>query len=218
MTQGSMFSSAVPAPPRAGAYQVIYCDDAWPERGGGKVKRGADRHYGLMTIDDIIALPIGDWAAADAHIYMWATNNYLEAAFRVMRARRFRYVTTVTWVKDKAGLGQYFRGRTEHCLFGVRGSLPYRTRPDGKRAQGETVFYWPGPWDGDDLYAPDLPTAFESPRVRENGKDVHSRKPPQMYDWIRQVSGDVLRLECNARIAAEGFDAWGNEAPSEGGD
>jgi hypothetical protein len=24
----------------------------------------------------------------------------------------------------------------------------------------------------------------------------------------------VLRLECNARIAADGFDAWGNEAPA----
>ncbi len=32
-------------------------------------------------------------------------------------------------------LGQYFRGCTESCLFGVRGMCEYRTLPDGKRAR-----------------------------------------------------------------------------------
>ena len=26
-------------------YRVIYADPPWPEYGGGKIKRGADRHY-----------------------------------------------------------------------------------------------------------------------------------------------------------------------------
>jgi hypothetical protein len=44
---------------------------------------------------------------------MWVTNNYLEDGFRVLRAWGFRYVTKVEWIKDKAGLGQYFRGMSE---------------------------------------------------------------------------------------------------------
>jgi hypothetical protein len=28
-------------------YRTIYIDPPWPERGGGKIKRGADRHYSL---------------------------------------------------------------------------------------------------------------------------------------------------------------------------
>lgn len=33
-----------------GQYKTIYIDPPWPERGGGKIKRGADRHYALMSI------------------------------------------------------------------------------------------------------------------------------------------------------------------------
>lgn len=141
--QGSFFESAVAPPSRAGDYGVLYLDDPWPEKGGGQIKRGADGHYDVMTVKQIEAMPFGDWAAPDSHCYMWATNRYLEDAFRIMRMRRFRYLTMVTWVKDRMGLGQYFRGMTEHCLFGVRGRMPYRTRPDGKRAQGRTVIYAP---------------------------------------------------------------------------
>ena len=36
-------------------YKTIYADPPWPEYGGGKIKRGADRHYDLMTVKDIIA-------------------------------------------------------------------------------------------------------------------------------------------------------------------
>lgn len=28
-----------------GPYRTVYLDPPWPERGGGKSKRGADRHY-----------------------------------------------------------------------------------------------------------------------------------------------------------------------------
>jgi N6-adenosine-specific RNA methylase IME4 len=35
----------------------------------------------------------------------------------------FRYITCLTWCKPSIGMGNYFRGSTEHVLFGVRGSL-----------------------------------------------------------------------------------------------
>lgn len=39
-------------------YKTIYADPPWMERGGGKIKRGADKHYPLMSTKDIIALPV----------------------------------------------------------------------------------------------------------------------------------------------------------------
>lgn len=30
-------------------YGTILVDPPWPERGGGKIKRGADRHYSVLT-------------------------------------------------------------------------------------------------------------------------------------------------------------------------
>ena len=120
-------------------YSVILADPPWMERGGGKIKRGADRHYTLMKTKDIMALPVKDIAENNAHLYLWVTNNFLKSGLVIMEAWGFDYKTMITWVKDRIGLGQYFRGMTEHCLFGVRGFLPYKIL-DGKRQQGRTAF------------------------------------------------------------------------------
>lgn len=166
-----------------GKYHTIYADPPWPERGGGSIKRGADRHYDLMTVKEIMALPVADLAEPNCHIYLWTTNNYLPDALRVMAAWGFTYKTVITWGKDRFGLGQYFRGQTEHCLFGVRGNLPYKIVND-KRQQGTTLIL--------------------SPR-RE-----HSRKPDEMRAMIEKVSYSP-RIELFARERFDGWDTWGNE-------
>lgn len=171
-------------------YEIIYADPPWPERGGGKIKRGADRHYKLMQVKKIAELPISDIAADNCHLYLWVTNSHLQAGLDVMRAWGFRHKTTITWCKDKFGLGQYFRGQTEHCLFGVRGMIPYKTE-GGKRQQGRTLFY--------------------SPR-RE-----HSRKPEEMRQMILKVSDrpGFNKIELFARERVEGWDAWGDELDAD---
>ena len=164
-------------------YKTIYADPPWMESGGGRLKRGADRHYPLMKTKDIAALPVQDIADDDCHLYLWATNNHLQDAFAVMDAWGFKYKTMITWMKDRKGLGQYFRGITEHCLFGVRGNLPYKVQ-GGKRCQGVTGFY--------------------APRME------HSRKPEAMREMIEPVSY-APRIELFARRYVDGWDCWGNE-------
>lgn len=90
--------------------------------------RAADRHYDTMTPDELCALPVADLAADLAHLYLWVTNPKLRLGFDVMDAWGFTYQTTLTWVKVGAdgavirgGLGWYFRGATEHVLFGTKG-------------------------------------------------------------------------------------------------
>ena len=87
-------------------YKTIYADPPYWEVGGGKIKRGADRHYPLMKTADICKLPVADLADENCHLYLWATNNHLPDAFKVIEAWGFRYVTIITWLKDKIGLGQ----------------------------------------------------------------------------------------------------------------
>jgi N6-adenosine-specific RNA methylase IME4 len=89
-------------------YQIIYADPPWMERGGGECKRGADRHYPLMPTKAICSMNIHSISAPNAHLYLWVTNNFLEDGLKVMRHWGFRYVTMITWVKDRQGLGQYF--------------------------------------------------------------------------------------------------------------
>ena len=165
-------------------YQIIYADPPWKENGGGRIKRGADKHYPLMKTEEIMAMKVP--CANNAHLYLWVTNNHLQDGFRVMNAWGFRYITTITWIKDKMGLGQYFRGQTEHCLFGVKGSLPYKII-NGQRQQGTTFFY------------------------AKRGR--HSEKPQKMVEIIEKVSDrkGYKKLELFARNKRKGWDVWGNE-------
>ena len=176
--------------PKVGKYRTILLDPPWPERGGGRIKRGADRHYPLMSLKEIADLPIESLADLEGcHIYLWITNNYVPAAIRIFEERwNITYITMITWGKEKIGLGQYFRGRTEHALFGRIGMLPYKTLSNGKRAQGDTL--------------------ITAPRGR------HSRKPTELHEAAELVSYEP-RIELFARDRREGWDIWGNEVNSD---
>lgn len=204
-------------------FGCIVSDPPWPESGGGKIKRGADRHYPLMTVAEIAALPVAGIALPDAHLYMWITNNYLArgAHVQVAQAWGFKPVTVLTWLKrGRIGLGQYFRGITEHCVFCVRGAPPYRTFQSSggviKRAQGVTAFDLP--LDGldvshieiDGVRVPlDEGAWWEEPRP-----GAHSKKPNKIHEWAELVSPGP-RLEMFARRPYPGWESWGNEAPQE---
>ena len=171
-------------------FKTIYADPPWQEVGGGQIVRGAQAHYPVMKTDDVCRLQIdgahvSKLAENNAHLYLWVTNNFLEDGLEVIKAWGFEYKTMITWVKDRFGLGQYFRGQTEHCMFAVRGNLPYRTREsDGKRAQGVTFFNAP--------------------------RQEHSRKPEEMRRMIELVSWPDY-IELFARRQTRGWTAWGNE-------
>jgi len=51
-------------------YDVIYADPPWNVRGGGRIKRGSDRHYDLIRTEDIAAIPVADLAKDDCHLYL----------------------------------------------------------------------------------------------------------------------------------------------------
>lgn len=172
-------------------YKTIYADPPWNEVGGGKIRRGADRHYPLMKTHEIIAMKdfIDNISEKSCHLYLWVTNNFLPDGLEVVKAWGFRYVTKIDWHKEgKIGLGQFFRGKSESCLFAVKGKhLPYKVDPiTGKRLQGVTSFI-----------APVL---------------AHSEKPEFQRQQIEKVS-HAPYIELFARKRVENWDAWGLEVP-----
>lgn len=200
--------------------RCVLADPPWKERGGGVIQRGADRHYPLLDRDEIIDVLRPQWTLAEhAHGWIWTTDNFLEDALVVGRALGMRYVRTWVWVKIRVdddgdvvtshdnprgrarpmvryGIGQYGRGAHELLLFFVHGS-----------GQHDSV------WTG----ARDVPSVFFAPvPTGEDGKRIHSRKPIESYELIERVSRGP-RLECFARVARAGWDAWGNEAPGAEG-
>lgn len=120
-------------------YGAIVVDPPWEYRKTsglttrGKTKKPeAANNYATMTNAEIAALKVADLAAPDAHLYLWTTNPLIFGAgadgpnpYAIMEGWGFRYITLLTWVKTGApGMGFYFRGDTEHCLFGICGKAP----------------------------------------------------------------------------------------------
>lgn len=126
-------------------YTVLVVDPPWSYGSATGRTRTAEHHYETMGRDGkeinrktgagietiIMQTPVVDLAADNSHLFLWTTNPKLPFAFSVMAAWGFEYKTTLTWVKTTqagavhgGGMGWFFRGATEHVLFGVRGHKP----------------------------------------------------------------------------------------------
>jgi N6-adenosine-specific RNA methylase IME4 len=124
--------------PRSNSYGVIYADPPWTfatysRKGKG---RSAEAHYDCMSLAEIKALPVADWAAGDCVLFMWTTDPLLPMAFEVIRSWGFTYKTVgFYWAKlnksaskpvsvDRSfftGLGFWTRANPEICLLATRG-------------------------------------------------------------------------------------------------
>src|SRR5689334_15450921 len=86
-------------------YSILLADPPWAfqnwsARGAG---RGASRHYAVMSLDDICALPVASVAAKDATLFLWATGPMLPEALRVIEAWGFQFKTVAfVWTKGRA--------------------------------------------------------------------------------------------------------------------
>ena len=146
-------------------YRTVVVDPPWqvhqpPEWNygspGGKPNRPVP--YPTMSLEQIETLPVDELAEADAHLYVWTINRYVEATYRIVRAWGFTPSTLLTWCKTRKGLGVggAYALTTEQILFARRGTGAFLRR-------------WDTSW-------------FEWPRGE------HSAKPEAFLDIVEQVS------------------------------
>lgn len=121
-----------------GNYGLIYADPPWlfKLRSAKGEKRSPQAHYDCMPTDDICAMPVGQLAARDCALVMWATCPMLPDALRVMAAWGFDYTTAGAWAKQSKtgkkwhmGGGFILRSAAELILFGTRGDPPRQIAP-----------------------------------------------------------------------------------------
>jgi N6-adenosine-specific RNA methylase IME4 len=74
-------------------YRTILADPPWDVQQIGKL--GAVQHYNLMSLERIAAMPVGELAADDAHLWLWVTNATLRAGYDVMEAWGFHATQSV---------------------------------------------------------------------------------------------------------------------------
>lgn len=186
-------------------YKCILADPPWHFKARTALQtrnwtsaRDAEKHYPVLGLDDIKALPVRFLAADDCHLFLWTTGPCLQMAFEVITAWGFRYsAIAFTWVKLRkrfnpdqlrfvptadsdlhVGLGLTTRKNAEFCLLGRRGNARRNAR--------------------------DVREIILSP-VRE-----HSRKPEETYNRIERYC-DGPYVELFARSQRWGWDSWGDE-------
>ena len=172
-------------------YKTILIDPPWNERGGGKIVRGAQRHYPLLKTKAMpsVIMESGVWRPADnCHLWCWTTANHLPDALWLIGELGFTYKTNVVWTKPRFGLGQYFRMQHEHLLFAVRGK-GFAVKTDARN----------------------LASLITAPRRK------HSQKPDEAYRLI-ESRGLQPRLEMFARETRPSWDAWGFEIGENDGE
>ena len=173
-------------------YSIIYADPAWKyKESWGNGQTG----YKTMSTDEICKLPVKEITDDKAHLYLWVTNPFLADGLRVCKEWGFEYKTLLTWHKlyssgkPEMGMGYYFRGCTEHIIFGVKGGMKCKTKVE------RNCIEYP-----DDNF------------IAEINPKQHSRKPDLFRNKIvNDWSGDLHRLEMFARMKCEGWNVWGNE-------
>jgi N6-adenosine-specific RNA methylase IME4 len=175
----------------SGSFGTILIDPPW--RFANRTGKMAPEHkrlrrYATMNFDEIAALPVGELAAPQAHLYLWCPNALLAEGLRIVQAWGFVYKTNLVWYKirkdggpDGRGVGFYFRNVTELLLFGIKGKL--RTKQAGRKQVNILV----------------------------SRKQEHSWKPEEQYEIIESCSPEPY-LELFARRRRAGWIGWGDQA------
>lgn len=167
-------------------YGVILADPEWrfePFSRESGMDRAADNHYPTSPTEVIAARPVGEIAARDCVLFLWATAPMLPDALHVMAAWGFTYRSHCVWRKDRPGTGYWFISEHELLLVGTRGDVPC-----------------PAP-------------GTQARSVIEAPVGAHSEKPAFAHELIERLFPSLPKIELNARAAREGWDRWGAEAP-----
>ena len=167
-------------------YKIIYADPAWSYK-GEMMNSSVTDHYSVMTIDDIVNLPVKDIADNNCILFMWVTLPKLNEFMKVVNGWGFEYKTTAfVWVKKNKksdsffmGLGRWTRANPEICILATKGKIS-RLRADIRQLQIHPI-------------------------------EKHSKKPDIFKELITDLVGDLPRIELFARETADGWDSWGNE-------
>lgn len=169
-------------------YKTILADPpwefkCWSEKGTDK---SAVHYYQVMSLKNIMSLPVEMLADRDCVLFLWTTSPFLEYSFSVINAWGFEYKTVAFyWVKKNksgvglfTGLGFWTRSNVEPCLLCSKGNPSPKTH--------------------------DIHEVIHS-KVRK-----HSRKPDEQYERIEALC-EPPYIELFAREVRDGWDTLGLE-------
>ena len=165
-------------------FRTILADPPWDVQQQGR--KGAERHYKLMSLDRIKAMPVAALAEDNSHLWLWVTNATLREGYSVAEAWGFTVRSPLTWVKFRMGLGPYLRNCTEHLLFATRGRAPVQFRSQPTWVNAPVLEHSRKP----DEFYPIVERISPGPRLELFAR----RHPPsaqQWFVWGNEIASDI---------------------------
>jgi N6-adenosine-specific RNA methylase IME4 len=134
-------------------YRCLVIDPPWPMDKSERTERptqGNHLAYTVMSVDDIMALPVPSLADAEiCHVYLWVTHRFLPDGLRCFDAWGVHYHCLLTWIKPSGMTPFSWMFNTEHVLFGYIGRFELLEMgrkvsfeaPATEHSEKPTVFY-----------------------------------------------------------------------------
>lgn len=178
-------------------YRIIYADPPWSynvSSAKGTSRGVAERYYSTMSLEAIKKLPIDTIANEDGCVlFLWITMPHLCDLKSVLDSWGFEYKTCAfVWEKIYKNsrnyvmaCGYWTRSNAELCILATKGKN-YPRRISKNVSQ-----------------------------IIKSEQRQHSQKPDETYYRIEKLMGNLPRIELFARNKRQGWDAWGNEVPTE---
>jgi N6-adenosine-specific RNA methylase IME4 len=208
------------APPTPPPFRVIVADPAWRFKDAlPGPKRGAAKHYDVMTNADICRLVHGENfppIADDAHLFLWRVSSMPQEALDVIKAWGFTVKSELVWIKKTKnglphfGMGRHTRLGHEICHIATRGK-----GAGIKNRSQRSVFYTDAPEDVDKQLGHYDQTDDDGGGSFEATVGRHSEKPPEFFRIVEDLCESDLRVELFARSARSGWVTVGNQVPGD---
>lgn len=176
-------------------YRTIVADPPWQIaekiRPRGRNQPSHDAPYAFMSLEEIKAIPVAQWAAAECALFVWSTRRLFREGVTadVARAWGFEPCGEVMWGLRNPGLGTPRALAADHepILIAKRGS------PEWTAGAPMGVHFW------------------RQPYYPKGGGKIHSAKPDAFLDHVEQWSPGPY-LELFARRDRLGWETWGDES------
>lgn len=168
------------------SFDLIMADPPWAyENWSAKGEhKNASAKYDCMPLADIKALPVGELAAPDCVLWLWATNPLLKQGIETLEAWGFEFKTAGHWSKKTVHGNQAFgTGYILRCC-----GEPFLIGTVGKPKVARNVR-----------------------SVIEGLAREHSRKPDEAFLAAENLIPNARRLELFSRQPRVGWQTWGNQ-------
>ena len=177
-----------------GPFDVVVADPPWWYSAKPGHSNSARNHYGVMTQEELTALPVREVMSKRSALFVWATCPRLDYAIDTIRAWGLNY-RGVAWIWIKTR-------KTDGGIIEGRGVVPTFTKPMAELVLVATTVKTGRPFP--------ILSLKESQYLRAP-PGRHSEKPDLFYDRLERLVGDRPRLDMFARVKRHGWESWGNE-------